>query len=222
MRNFVLRGSLFRERKMIAIAALCQLLLVLPASAQLGQNCTAAIQNRSVQVNADGTFAIPNVPTDIGFYRVRVVCKNPDGTTSHGASSFVTFVANGNTTLSGIAFGAVAPAPVSIQISSPVTALNTIGQTTQLSVTGTLADNTTSGLSTRALGTLYTSSNSNIASVGPDGLVTWVLVWITGLLCCGNATRSQSCRRFRFWSGQNIPTSFQECSATILGSKIFW
>ena len=144
----MLRGSLFRERKMIAIAALCQLLLVLPASAQLGQNCTAAIQNRSVQVNADGTFAIPNVPTDIGFYRVRVVCKNPDGTTSHGASSFVIFVANGNTTLSGIAFGAVAPAPLSIQISSPVIALNTIGQTTQLSVTGTLADNTTSDLST--------------------------------------------------------------------------
>src|SRR5262249_28195431 len=81
---------------------------------KLNQNCTATIANRSVQVNRDGTYVIPNIPTDLGFYRVRVVCKNPDGTTTHGQSPFVSFVANGNTNIPPIVFGTVTPAPVSI------------------------------------------------------------------------------------------------------------
>src|SRR5258708_32691699 len=50
----------------------------------LDDTCIATIANRSVQVGPDGSYAIPNIPPDTGFYRVRVICKNPDGTTSHG------------------------------------------------------------------------------------------------------------------------------------------
>ncbi|MEO1366747.1 MAG: hypothetical protein AAFX50_06190, partial [Acidobacteriota bacterium] len=41
----------------------------------LDEHCTATILNRSTQVAPDGTFAIPNVPVDVGgLFRVRVVC----------------------------------------------------------------------------------------------------------------------------------------------------
>src|SRR5215510_2849909 len=144
------------------------------AGSQLNQNCTATIANRSVQVNPDGTYAIPNIPTDVGFYRVRVVCKNADGTITHGQSPFVTFVANGSTDIPGIVFGTVTPAPVSIAISALSTSFTTLGQTSQLTVTGTLPDGTTTDLSTRALGTLYITSNPRIATVSADGLITAV------------------------------------------------
>src|SRR5215471_5382226 len=159
------------------ISAILLVLLLaglVPAAGQLNQNCTATIANRSVQVNPDGTYAIPNIPTDVGFYRVRVVCKNADGTITHGQSPFVTFVANGSTDIPAIVFGTVTPPPVSIAISTLSTSFTTLGQTSQLTVTGTLPNGTTTDLSTRALGTLYITSNPKIATVSADGLVTAV------------------------------------------------
>src|SRR5262249_43150974 len=70
--------------------------------------------------------------------------------------------------------GTVTPAPVSIAISALSTSFTTLGQTSQLTVTGTLPDGTTTDLSTRALGTLYITSNPRIATVSADGLVTAV------------------------------------------------
>ncbi len=68
-----------------AVGALMMPALQLAARAQtIGSNCVATMQNRSVQVNADGTFSIPNIPVDVSKYRVRVVCTQPDGTTTGG------------------------------------------------------------------------------------------------------------------------------------------
>ena len=36
------------------------------ATAQLNQNCTVSVLNRNVQVNADGTWVLTNVPANIG------------------------------------------------------------------------------------------------------------------------------------------------------------
>lgn len=140
----------------------------------MDQNCTATIANRSVQVGPNGSYAIPNIPTDTGFYRVRVVCNNADGTVSHAQSAFVSLVGNGNTTIPVVSFGAVTAPPVSIAVMAPTTTLSALGQTVQLSIAGTLPDENVIDLSTQALGTLYVSSNPTIARVSVDGLVTAV------------------------------------------------
>ena len=140
----------------------------------LNQNCFANVQNRSVQVDAGGAFEIPNVPSELGFFRVRFTCKDQDGTTVRGQSDFVNLTPNGDVDIKNIKFGTVDPIPVSITVSSPATSFSTLGQTTQLTVTGTLPDGTFKDLSTQILGTFYISSNPNIAAVTPDGLVTAV------------------------------------------------
>ncbi len=141
------------------------------ALAQLNQNCVATIANRSVQVNANGTFAVPNVPADSGYYRVRVICQN-GGQTTQGQSAYITLTANGDSQIPAITFGTVTPPPVSISLSAPSPSLATAGQTEQLSVTGTIPNGSTTDLSTQALGTFYVTSSPQIATVSANGVVT--------------------------------------------------
>jgi hypothetical protein len=140
----------------------------------LNQDCIATLANRSVQVSPNGSFAIPNVPTDSGFYRIRVVCNTPGIGVTNAQSSFVSLVANGATRVPFVSFGAITPPPVSIKLTSPLAVLTTAGQATQLAVAGTMPDGTIRDLSTQVLGTLYISSNPRIATVSIDGLVTAV------------------------------------------------
>jgi len=37
-----------------------------PGTAQLNQNCVVSVLNRNVQVNADGTWVLPNIPANFG------------------------------------------------------------------------------------------------------------------------------------------------------------
>ena len=106
------------------------------ATPVLNQNCVATIANTSVQVNTNGTFAIPNIPSDIGLYRVRVICQN-NGVMTQGQSSYVALVANGNTAIPPITFGTVTPPPVAITLNAPTTSFTAAGKTVQLSVQGT-------------------------------------------------------------------------------------
>jgi hypothetical protein len=140
----------------------------------LNQNCTANIQNRSVQVSPGGSFDIPNVPVDVGLYRVRFTCKDVDGKIFGAQSALVKLVPFAPTEIRDITFGKVDPIPVAVTVSSTRNTLDTVGQTAQLVVTGTLADGTTKDLSKQTQGTLYVSSNSGIVSVSADGLVTAV------------------------------------------------
>jgi large repetitive protein len=163
-----------KPRLRAALFAYAALVLFVPLiTAQLNQNCVATIANRSVQVNANGSFAVPNVPADIGLYRVRVICQNGNVTTQ-GQSGFVSLVPNGNTSVPPIVFGTVTPPPVSINLNAPTPSLSTAGQTEQLTVTGTLPNGSTTDLSTQALGTLYVSSSPQIATISANGLVTAV------------------------------------------------
>src|SRR5258708_37041731 len=62
----------------------------LPAGAQLGSNCSASLLNRTVPINADGSFAIGNVPANPqSLYRVRVRCIAPNGSIVQGQSAFL-------------------------------------------------------------------------------------------------------------------------------------
>src|SRR5260370_17950976 len=96
-----------------AFALLFFMLSTIPLSSQIDENCSASLQNRSVQVSHDGTFVIPNVPVDTGFFRVRVTCKSGDITKTQGQSQFLVLVPNGQTLINGITLGTVDPSPVS-------------------------------------------------------------------------------------------------------------
>ncbi len=138
-----------------------------------GPNCTATVLNHSVQVSADGTFSIPNIPWNPGLYRAHLVCTNPDGTTSLGTSGFISLTPNGSQDVGTIDFIDSSVTPVTLQALPASSSLSTVGATVQLSATGLFSgggaeDETDSG------GVTYVSSNSNIASVSASGLVTAV------------------------------------------------
>jgi hypothetical protein len=158
----------------LACAALYCCLAVSVAYGQIGQNCTAYIQNRAVPVNADGSFVLTNVPSAQGFFRIRVFCRQPDGSIQGGQSGFVTLPPNGLVGIPQITLGAVTQAPAAVKAAVTQTTLSAAGQTTQITTTGTFSDGTTGDLSTRVQGTFYVSSNASIATVSPDGLVTAV------------------------------------------------
>ena len=95
-----------------------------PASAiDLNEECIASILNRSVQVNPDGTFALPNVPVPLGAFRVRVVCDRGNGTVEIGQSAFVSGIPNGVTDFGPITADATQEVPVTLQLTSPATVL---------------------------------------------------------------------------------------------------
>ena len=56
----------------VALAVLCA-----PdeAAAQLNQYCTVSVLNRTVRVNADGTWVLPNVPANTGRVKARLKSK---------------------------------------------------------------------------------------------------------------------------------------------------
>jgi hypothetical protein len=144
----------------------------LPLQAQLDQSCIVSVLNRNVQVNADGTWVLPNIPANFGPVRARATCVN-NGVTQFGQSDFFTIPSNGATNVPPIILGSTTPIPISITVSSPATTLSQPGATAQLSVSATFSDLTTQDV-TASAGTQYNISNPAIATVTASGLVTAV------------------------------------------------
>lgn len=166
----------FGQTRPAGLAWVVVFLLLTPAFAQsqLGENCTAYVQNRAVPVNANGSFVLANVPSAQGLFRIRVFCKQPDGSVTAGQSDFVALSGNGIVGIPQITLGAVTQAPAAVKLTSGLATLNTIGQTTQLAAIGTFPDGSSRDLTPRAQGTSYVTSNARIATVSVDGLVTAV------------------------------------------------
>jgi hypothetical protein len=141
-------------------------------AAQLDDTCVVSVLNRTVTVQPNGSWVLPNIPANIGRVRARATCVK-DGVTTSGQSDFFLVPANGVVSpIPPIAFDAPAPIPSEVTCSAPVTTLRGAGATVQLSVLATYAGGQTGDITSQASGTNYTSSNPRIASVGPDGLVT--------------------------------------------------
>ena len=62
--------------------------------AQLNQDCTVSVLNRTVQVNPDGSWVLPNVPANFGQVKARATCVR-NGITISGESDYFTIPANG-------------------------------------------------------------------------------------------------------------------------------
>src|SRR5579884_3952475 len=164
-------GHMVRSRTYISAAlavALCPGLL-----GQLNQNCIVSVLNRNVQVNPDGTWVLPNVPANFGKVKARATCVQ-NGTTVFGESDFFTVPANGAANLPPIVLGSVTPIPVALAITPAGPSLSKAGATVQLKVTGTYPDNSTKDVTAGSKGTNYTVSNTAIAKISADGLVTAV------------------------------------------------
>src|SRR5882762_4010194 len=86
---------------------------VLPAAAQVTEeNCTATVLNRTAQLGPGGSIAIPNVPYQLGYFRVRVTCLS-NGVTIVGQSGYFTLNNNGSTSIGPITYGQISPLPIS-------------------------------------------------------------------------------------------------------------
>src|SRR5678816_603479 len=162
----------FRTIQIIAVS-----LLILCATkatfAQLNENCTVSILNRTVRVNPDGSWVLPNIPANFGQVKARATCVQ-NGVTTSGESDFFTVTANGAVNLPPIVLGSVTQVPVSLGITPGTPSLTVLGQTLQLVVTATYPDNSTKDVSAGGSGTNYTTSNPAIVSIGPNGLLTAV------------------------------------------------
>jgi len=160
----------FQLRTLGAVLGIA-MLGVQPAQSQLNQNCTVSVLNRTVQVSANGSWVLPNVPANFGQVKARATCVQNDVTT-FGESDFFTVPANGAVNLPEITLGSTTPIPASLAITPAAPVLNASGQTVQLNVTATYPDSSTADVTGASAGTNYTTSNAAIASIGPDGLVT--------------------------------------------------
>jgi len=139
---------------------------------ELDENCTVSVLNRSVQVNPDGSWLLPNVPTNIGMVRARATCVE-NGVTRSGQSEYFIVPPNGAVRVPTIRLDQpVAPIPAALTLSAPTTSLGTIGATVQLTSTATYANGTSSNISLAVQGTNWFTSNPRIATVSANGLVT--------------------------------------------------
>ncbi|NUN15709.1 MAG: carboxypeptidase regulatory-like domain-containing protein, partial [Myxococcales bacterium] len=158
----------------LSVALACLIVSSAPAQAQqLNENCMINLLNYTVQVHPDGTWALPNIPIEPGFYRLRVVCTE-NGETISGMSDFFTLTGDGPVDYGQITFGNIQPPPEKLLVGVPSPTLTIVGQTTELIVLAKLPNGEYLNVASDLLGTLFTSSNPDVATVNNEGVVTAV------------------------------------------------
>lgn len=170
-----------RTKRICEKAALTRGLAMLAAAcffsistwAQLDSGCVVSILNRTVPVNPDGSWVLPNVPANFGLVRARASCVH-NGITTFGQSDLFSLSTNQILNLPVIHMGTTTPIPTAIVVTSPSSVLTAAGQTVQLSVMASYATGPAQDVTAGASGTAYNVSNPAIATVSADGLVTAV------------------------------------------------
>lgn len=182
-----------------AISSVCTALLFLVAinailprasAQQLDETWTVTVGTQVVQVNPDGTFRIPNIPApdqfgpegpgsrpdflSDDFLRVTGF-STVNGKTRYAFSDPFQIKQGETFRVQNLTFTDLPPpltSSIAVDVETP--ALTQIGQTTQLKVTAALADGSSKDVTPRTGWTVYRISNTNVATVGRDGLVTAV------------------------------------------------
>ena len=180
MRPRVTGAGLLRQCRDVALAAIASGLLATNSSArnqptaqQLSENCTVSVLNRTVQVNANGSWLLQNVPANFGQVRARITCTI-DGKTVSGESDPFLVPSNGSVEIPPITLGGTTPIPTSLSLYT-VTGnekLTGVGDTLQLVVAAHYANNYIGNVTAASWGTTYTTSNAAIVTVSADGLLT--------------------------------------------------
>ncbi|WP_017444946.1 Ig-like domain-containing protein [Gayadomonas joobiniege] len=145
------------------------------AEGDLNENCVINILNRTIQVSEDGGWSLPNVPSNQGSVRARATCIDEQGASVSGQSGYFNLLTNGITRVGSIEFTEPEPVPVSIRFfSNSRINLNMVGQSYQLQVTAEYPGGITDDVTAASTGINYISSNSSVAAVNSNGLVTSV------------------------------------------------
>lgn len=166
-------------KKILTIYIITLLLYIAPlsvvADVVLNENCSINILNRTIQVQEDGSWAMPNTPSFMGRIKARATCL-VDGQTISGESDYFAVVNNGLTEVNDIRFDSVEAIPTALTyIGGDNTRIDSIGTTLQLSVSASYENQDAQDV-TFSEGINYISSNQNIATISNEGLVTAVSV----------------------------------------------
>src|SRR4051812_49919737 len=78
------------------------------AYAQLNEDCVVSVLNRTVQVKADGSWVLPNIPAGFGRVKARATCST-SGNTTFGESPFFLIPPNGSIDVPPIVLGNATP-----------------------------------------------------------------------------------------------------------------
>jgi len=146
------------------------------ARARLDETCTLTVNGQTVQVGLGGVFRFNNLIAGPNLFRAYAICTS-SGRTRYGRSGFVQIVANQNFSLSELDFewrDTPFPSVNTIQAVPDAPTLTTVGQTTRVRVNAFLSDGARKEVTTRAFGSTYISSNSEIVRVDQNGLATAV------------------------------------------------
>ena len=159
------------------MGGLALLFVATPATAQIGirpgESCTVQVLNQTVKVKEDGTWELPNIPTNGGQVRVRLNCT--DGFSSRaGQSEYIVIQNNRMNGVRAIEFSDPDPGPTTVTAVPDKPLLTEPGETAQLSVVGTYPGGAVKDITDSKTGTSYQSTNPGVASVGPTGMVTAV------------------------------------------------
>ncbi len=170
--------------KCLLMAVVLLFVIYSPASAQLNENCTVSVLNRTASVRPNGSWTLPNAPANMGLVRARVTCVDEENNvTISGQSDYFTITENGITNVSEIKFdNDYEQVPSSLEVisnkpkdvDSNLPKLTSAGETDQLIVKATYPDSSIKDVTAAGTGTSYTISNPAIATVSAEGLVTAV------------------------------------------------
>jgi len=150
------------------------------------QRCNVCVLNVCAPLAADGSWSLPVVPNRTSLQRVRITCTQGTNTLA-GQSAFVSLAPSGAAAFPPIDLNLFEPAPESLCLTAEANptleSCQTLaasprldaGQAVQLTTLGVFPSTPLGeNLSAAALGTSYTTSNPNIATVTSEGLVTAV------------------------------------------------
>ena len=160
--------SLFAALVVASISASAQATVT-----KLDDKCVVNVLNRTIQVNKESGWAIPNVPSTMGRVRARATCTKDDGTTVSGQSDYFTLTKDGVTNVGSIAFEGIEPIPTEANFSpSGDLKFTAVNQTQQLKVVAKYASGTEKDVTAASNGINYSTTNPAIITVSAEGVVT--------------------------------------------------
>ncbi len=145
-------------------------LALLRAQIPLSSGCTISVLNRSVQVQEDGSWVIPNIPTGFGKVKARATCSI-NGQTTYAETVPFEVPPNGNLNVPPAFIGNATAIPARVSLSAPTTSITQIGQVVQLTATASYEGLADRNVTADPL-TVYNTSNARIAEVSTDGKLT--------------------------------------------------
>jgi len=140
----------------------------------LDENCVVNILNRTIAVDANGQWSLPNVPSSMGSIRSRATCTK-NGVTSSGQTEYFSVVTDGITKVGDFNFENFTPPPELLEVViQGENQLKGAGTTLQLQINATYPGILVPRNVTLLSGINFLSSNPAILTVSSTGLITAV------------------------------------------------